>query len=156
VSDTASLRPLRRDEYAALLERALVLYADDMIAAGVDPEVARSKSERDHAALLPDGVDTPGHSLYAIDAGGERVGYLWLAEREGELGRNLFVYAVEVDEGRRGRGLGRAAMLFAEDEARRRGFPKIALNVFGGNDAARRLYDSLGYRETAVYMEKAL
>jgi ribosomal protein S18 acetylase RimI-like enzyme len=47
-------------------------------------------------------------------------------------------------------------MVFAEEEARRRGFAKIALNVFGGNDVARGLYTSLGYRETAVYMEKTL
>ena len=45
-------------------------------------------------------------------------------------------------------------MEFAEDEARRRGIAKVALNVFGGNELARRLYVSLGYQETAVHMEK--
>ena len=45
-------------------------------------------------------------------------------------------------------------MQFAEDEARRRGIVKVALNVFGGNAVARRLYASLGYQETAVHMEK--
>ena len=33
---------------------------------------------------------------------------------------------------------------------------RIALNVFGGNDAARDLYRSLGYRAAAVFMEKEL
>ena len=51
---------------------------------------------------------------------------------------------------------GRAAMEFTEDEARRRGITKVSLNVFGGNDVARSLYLSLGYRETAIYMEKPL
>ncbi|HZU20875.1 MAG TPA: GNAT family N-acetyltransferase [Gaiellaceae bacterium] len=150
------VRPLRADEYEAFLERALVEYAADMVRAGVEPAVARAKSERDHATLLSDGVDTPGHSLYAIVDGGERVGYLWLAERDAELGRSLFVYAIRVDEPYRRRGLGRAAMVFAEEEARRRGFARIGLNVFSGNDVARGLYASLGYRETATYMEKAL
>jgi ribosomal protein S18 acetylase RimI-like enzyme len=45
-------------------------------------------------------------------------------------------------------------MVFAEEEARRRGIAKVALNVFGGNAVARRLYRSLGYAETAVHMEK--
>jgi GNAT superfamily N-acetyltransferase len=47
-------------------------------------------------------------------------------------------------------------MLLAEEEARRRGIPRLALNVFGGNNVARRLYTSLGYVENAVAMSKAL
>jgi len=147
---------MQASEYPAFRARSLENYAGDMISAGIDPEPARAKSERDHAAALPHGVDTEGHSLYVIDDGGEHAGYLWLAERDGEFGRNLFVYAVEVDEAHRGRGLGRLAMVFTEDEARRRGIPKVALNVFGANDVARGLYRSLDYREIAVHMEKAV
>jgi len=47
-------------------------------------------------------------------------------------------------------------MQFAEADARRRGMAAIALNVFGGNDVARGLYRSLGYRELAVAMRKDL
>jgi ribosomal protein S18 acetylase RimI-like enzyme len=68
----------------------------------------------------------------------------------------IWVYGVEIDASFRGRGLGRAAMLFVEDEARRRGIPRIALNVFGGNEVARGLYCSLGYDEVAVEMAKAV
>jgi ribosomal protein S18 acetylase RimI-like enzyme len=153
VSD-APLRLLRPDEYPSFVERARATYVGDMIAAGVDADVANAKAEQDFPRLLTNGLDTPGHFIYAIVDGGEPAGILWLAERSDDLGRNLFVYGVEVDPGHRGRGLGRAAMEFAEAEARRRGLPKVALNVFGGNDAARRLYLSLGYTETAVHMEK--
>ena len=147
------MRPLAPEEWEPFVVRAKAFYEADMTAAGIDPALARTKAEDDFAALLPDGASTPGQLIYAIDDGG-LAGYLWLAERRGELGHNLFVYAVEVDEERRGRGLGRLAMRFAEDEARRRGIPRVALNVFGGNEIARRLYSSLGYRETAVHMEK--
>ena len=150
----AAVRPLRADEYEAFVERALDTYAGDMVAAGIDAQVARAKAAQDLPALLSNGLDTPGHFIYAIVDDGEPAGLLWLADRDGELGRSLFVYAVEVDEDRRGRGLARAAMEFAEAEARRLGIPKLALNVFGGNDAARSLYRSLGYRNTAVHMEK--
>jgi ribosomal protein S18 acetylase RimI-like enzyme len=45
-------------------------------------------------------------------------------------------------------------MVFAEEEARRRGIGRVALNVFGGDEVARGLYRSLGYEENAVAMSK--
>jgi ribosomal protein S18 acetylase RimI-like enzyme len=89
-----------------------------------------------------------------IEANGERVGELWLAEREVQLRRVLWVYEVRVRERYRGRGFARAAMELAELEAKRRGLSHVALNVFGGNDPARGLYRSLGYSEDAVSMSK--
>jgi len=148
------VRPLRDDEYDLFVGRGLAFYVSDMVAAGIDPEVAQAKADHDLPNLLPDGLATLGHSMYAIEDDGRFAGYLWLCDRDGELGHSLFVYAIEIDEEFRGRGLGRAAMQFAEEEARRRGIAKLALNVFGGNAVARRLYLSLGYRETAVHMEK--
>lgn len=150
------VRPLRPDEYSAFVERAMATYVGDMIAAGLDVALARAKADRDFSALLPQGLDTPRHFIYAILDKGRPAGLLWLADRDDELGRSLFVYGVEIDEDHRGRGLGRAAMEFAETEARRIGIPRVALNVFGGNDGARSLYLALGYRETAVHMEKRL
>jgi ribosomal protein S18 acetylase RimI-like enzyme len=47
-------------------------------------------------------------------------------------------------------------MLLAEAEARRRGYNRIGLNVFGGNDVARKLYRSLGYAENAIVMSKTV
>ena len=66
--------------------------------------------------------------------------------------RALFIYDIYVDPAWRGRGLGRAAMLLADEEARVRGIRRVELNVFGGNAVARRLYLSLGYVERAVLM----
>jgi ribosomal protein S18 acetylase RimI-like enzyme len=123
---------------------------------GVDEQVAREKAERDHAALLPDGLASEGHHLFVVEDDGEVVGSLWLADRNDDLGRSMFVYAVGIDEGFRGRGAGRGAMEFAEGFARERGHTSISLNVFGGNDVARGLYRSLGYSEQAVLMKKEL
>ncbi len=87
-----------------------------------------------------------------IEVDGEPAGDLWLAEREETMEPCLFVYDIHLDE--ECRGYGRAAMLFAEEEARRRGIDRVALNVFGGNEVARGLYRSLGYEENAVAMSK--
>ncbi|HST15203.1 MAG TPA: GNAT family N-acetyltransferase [Gaiellaceae bacterium] len=151
---TPVIRPLREDEYDGFIARGMAFYVDDMVRAGIDRDVAQAKADTDLPQLLSEGLATPSHFMYAIEDDGSFAGYLWLCDRDGELGHSLFVYAVEIDEEFRGRGLGRAAMVFAEEEAQRLGIAKVALNVFGGNEVARGLYLSLGYTETAVHMEK--
>jgi len=149
------VRPMTASEFDAWLPIARTGYAEDMIAnGGVGPEQAHAKAAVDFATLLPVGLDSEGQWLYAIEEDGDPAGDLWIAEREADVGRTLFVYDVHVHESRRGRGLGRQAMLFVEDEARRRGIPRVALNVFGGNEVARGLYRSLGYYEAAIWMAK--
>ena len=151
---SVQLRPMTAAEYDVWLPEAKRGYASDIARAGASEEAARAKAERDFPALLPDGVATDGQWLYAIVEDDEPVGVLWVAERDGDFGTSLFVYDVQIGEAHRGRGLGRAAMLLAEDEARRRGIATVTLNVFGGNDVARNLYRSLDYAEMAIYMLK--
>jgi ribosomal protein S18 acetylase RimI-like enzyme len=152
---TAVVRSMTPDEYVVWQPRHEREYAENMIDfGGVDPEAARVKAKQDFERLLAEGLDTAGHSFYIVDDDGAPAGSLWVAERDDEQGTFLFVYDVNVDEARRGRGLGRAAMQFAEEEAKRRNIPRVLLNVFGGNDVARSLYRSLGYDEMAVWMVK--
>ncbi|MDP9250357.1 MAG: GNAT family N-acetyltransferase [Chloroflexota bacterium] len=153
----AGLRPMRPDEYPAMVAASKAGYAQDMtVNGGLPAEVARRKAETDFATILPDGLATPGHAIFVVEVDKQPVGRLWIAERTAHGGRSLFIYDIEIDEEHRGRGFGRAAMLLAEEEARARGLGRIELNVFGGNEVARRLYRSLGYRETAVQMAKDL
>jgi GNAT superfamily N-acetyltransferase len=145
------LRPLREDELDDWVSRSREGYAREMIEHGGFPEAeAREKAREDFATHLR----TARHGVFALedDSSGERIGDLWVAELRGALA----VLDVYVAEGVRGRGYGRAAMLLAEDEARRRGFERINLNVFAGNAVARSLYESLGYEERSVYMSKSL
>ena len=152
-----AIRPMRDDEFAVWLPLMRERYAADMVEqAGMSPDRATAKAEHDTERLFPGGVPAPQHSVYVIEVDGESAGDLWLTEREETMEPCLFVYDITVDERHRGRGYGRAAMLFAEEEARRRGVDRVALNVFGGNEVARRLYRSLGYEENAVAMSKKL
>ena len=156
-SPAASLRPMRADEFPAFMDSSKRGYARDIQEnGGQTAEFAKRKSDEDHAAILPDGLETPGHALFVVEADGEQVGVLWLAERDSGGRRVYWIYDVEIDERHRGRGYGRAAMLLAEEEAKRRGLSRIELNVFGGNDVARGLYRSLGYVENSVQMAKDL
>ena len=156
----ARLRPLREDELGPFIEHGKEAYARDMVEnAGLTPEQAGKKSANDFDKLMPNGRVPQGHYLVAIEDGetGERVGDIWFAERTNDFDSTAaFVYWIEVWEQFRGRGFGKQAMILLEDEVRTRGLSRIALNVLGGNDAARSLYHSLGYAETAVWMRKGI
>ena len=68
----------------------------------------------------------------------------------------FIVFDIEIVADARGRGLGRSAMLAAERFALDLGRKTIGLNVFGPNERARRLYDSLGYQVVSTSMTKHL
>ena len=146
---------MRDDEFERWLPTMRDGYAEDMVVnGGLSEERAREKAVNDVERLFPEGRTAPDQSVFVIEADGRPVGDLWVAAREGDVQDGLWIYDVRVHEAERGRGYGKAAMLFAEEEARRRGFDRIGLMVFGGNDVARSLYRSLGYAENAVFMSK--
>jgi ribosomal protein S18 acetylase RimI-like enzyme len=148
---TVTLRPLNEDEVAEVAPKIEQEYAEDIERnGGLPAEEARRKAAQDVPAVLADGAN----DLYAVEDGGERVGYLWVGERELQGRRVLWIWDVFVETEHRGRRLGRKAMELAEEEAHRRGLDRIELNVFGGNEVARSLYRSLDYEEVAVVMGK--
>lgn len=154
---TVRLRPLTAAEYPDFLVASKAGYAEGIeLHGGQTREAARQKAEADFPAVLPAGLDTPGHTIFVVEADGVAVGRLWLAERTLGGRRVIYVYDIAIHPEHQGRGYGRAAMLLAEDEARARGCGRIELNAFGGNEVARGLYRSLGYVETSVQMAKDL
>jgi ribosomal protein S18 acetylase RimI-like enzyme len=151
------LRPMRNNEFADWLPQMRDDYARSMIEeGGVSPESASQRAAAQTEQLFPGERPSVEQLVFVVEADGEAVGELWLADRDDVLQRCLFVYQIHIAEAHRGRGCGKAAMLLAEEEARRRGLDRLALNVFGRNTVARRLYRSLGYDENAIAMSKAL
>jgi ribosomal protein S18 acetylase RimI-like enzyme len=152
-----TLRPMGVDEFARWLPKVRDFYAQDMVTnGGASEDEAQRKAIADTEQLFPGDQPCADQFVFVIEADGEQVGELWMAERESGFGRSLWIYDVHVQERYRGRGYGKEAMLLAETEGRRRGFDRIELNVFGGNEVARSLYRSLGYTESAVIMRKHL
>ena len=148
-----ALRPLRDDEYAAWDAQHRREYARGLVEhAGLTSEEAEAKVARDIPAVLPEGLATPDVHVWAAEADGRRVGTVFFGLR----GNEAWLYEITIDEGERGRGYGRAAMLALEAEVRALGHDRLALNVWGGNEVARGLYRSLGYAEQAVHMRKLL
>lgn len=157
-ADTVS-RPMTREEFHAWLEAAIVEYGQRLTAPGMTAEQGVAASRAEHARMLPAGRDTPGMTFLVLEAaaGGDRLGTLWLGERDlPGLGPVPYVWDVEVRAEHRGRGHGRTLMRLAEHTAPATGAGALALHVVEGNTPARRLYESLGYRDIAVNAIKAL
>jgi hypothetical protein len=107
-------------EFDAWLPSVQVGYAEELIMNGImDPAAARVKADAATAQFFPGGQPSPEQLVFVIEAGGERVGELWLAGREERLRRVLWVYELRVRERYRGRGLrpGVAASSIARAES---------------------------------------
>jgi ribosomal protein S18 acetylase RimI-like enzyme len=153
------LRPITAEEFPAWRAAFGRSYAAGIAEhAGMSEADAARKADDDFARLMADGYETAGmHMLVIEDAAGETVGRICYSVGPDPAGNDrVFLFEIFVDGGARGRGYGRAAMLALEEETRRHGLDRIALNVFGGNEVARGLYRSLGYVERAVLMSKSL
>ncbi|MEU6310488.1 GNAT family N-acetyltransferase [Streptomyces sp. NPDC047014] len=151
-------RPMTRAEFDAWLETVVTGYAPRLTAPGMTPEQGLAASRAEHARMLPDGPDTEGHTFQLLEGpGGSVLGTVWTGRLDlPGLGPVPYVYDVEVAPEHRGHGHGRSLMLLAERTAHEAGARHIGLHVAEGNTPARRLYVSLGYRDTTVNATKEL
>ena len=88
------------------------------------------------------------HAALIAEDDGVPVGFLLMLESlpDEVTGQDqAFIAYMAVERDRRGGGIGAALLSAAEDEARRRGLPYMALMVTEENAAARALYERAGY-----------
>lgn len=150
--------PMPADAFAEFRARHLADQAPAFAASfGISVADARARAEATFAAMLPEGINTPGQSFFSVlDDAGSRAGHLWFQEREFFGIKKLFVADIYLSDEFRGRGLGSAVFGWLETHARQLGYTEVALHVFGANDRARRLYERLGFVPTSVQMSKRL
>jgi len=155
--DTLRLRPMTDAEFALFRTRAVRDYAADKLKAGEWPaERAEELAEAQTDHLLPEGPRTPGMLLLMAETDQDGpVGYAWLALTGQEPDR-AWIYDIAIDEEKRGKGYGRALLNGLEAAAFEHGCGSIGLNVFAGNDVARRLYERAGFHLTSIQMAKPL
>ncbi|MFF7279889.1 GNAT family N-acetyltransferase [Streptomyces griseorubiginosus] len=145
-------RPMTQAEFGPWAERGIEEYARDWSERGVPEAEARARSRKDHQQLVARGLTTEEALYSVLEHDGVRVGFLWVEF----IADKAFVYDVETEEPFRGRGHGRSLMLLAESQAIASGRRVLGLNVFAGNTAAERLYESLGYETVGYSMYKSL
>lgn len=137
------------------LDRVRAAYVVDLVSSGIgEAEASRTATEQE-AAAFPDGRPANGHVVFSVVVDDDEVGDLWIGPRAPDDDDHWWVWDIENDEAWRGRGIGGAAMELAEREARNRGCVEIGLSVIADNPA-RRMYESLGYREASIRMRKPL
>jgi ribosomal protein S18 acetylase RimI-like enzyme len=144
-------------EFAAYRARSIKGYAAEHVRAGNwSPSQAEELAAKETDDLLPDGVDTPGMLLLAAEtASAGLIGIVWVELKHRQT-TGAWIYDIEIIPDQRGRGYGRDLLRAAEREVEKLGVKSIALNVFGGNRAARHLYESSGYEITSLFMRKRL
>jgi GNAT superfamily N-acetyltransferase len=99
-----------------------------------------------------------GSTLLIADDDGRPAGFVFLehgtdyftGERHGHLGM------IAVTDAAEGRGIATTLLRTAEDWARAEGYVRLTLNVFDGNDRARRVYERCGYQVETLKYVKAL
>lgn len=148
------LVPKSDDEVARWLPVAMSAYVQSRIRAGDSPEQAAAAEQTSREQFFPDGRLIEGHFLFTVMVDADDAGWLWIGPTLD--GASWYIWDIEVHESHRGRGVGRATMLLAEDFARSQGGTTMRLNVFGYNTPAIRLYDSLGYETAAIHKQKRL
>ena len=154
-----ALRPMKAAEFQRYLKPAIRDYAQMHIRAGdVEPKQALRRAKADYAELLPKGLASPGHHLYAITLadGGKQIGMVWFEIKQRHGKRKAFIFDFAIDKVQRGKGLGTRAMSLIEQQAKVLGAVAVDLHVFGHNTAARGLYEKCGYRYTGMHMSKDL
>jgi ribosomal protein S18 acetylase RimI-like enzyme len=157
IMSDVTLRPMTDDEFEEWQQALAVDYAADKVAAGAwAEEGAVERAREESRGLLPDGARTDRMLIFrAVDAEGAPVGRAWVAlDPPRSVPGTAFLYDIEVDEGARGRGFGRALLAAVEAAAREAGATALELNVFGPNDVAFRLYESSGFVTTSRQMRK--
>jgi len=156
---TVTLRPMTDAEFAEFRAATARAFADELVATGGwSPEEALERALQGSAELLPQGLETRGMLLFtAVLDDGTPIGRLWLGLTHPRGAPDCaFVYDIEVAEGHRGGGLGRALLAAGEDVVRSHGVPAVELNVFADNTRAIGLYASAGYRVVTQQMRKDL
>jgi ribosomal protein S18 acetylase RimI-like enzyme len=153
------LVPMGEDDFRAYSARAVPRYAEDNIKAGAwDPATALEKAERTYRKLLPDGVESENQHLHSIvdEEQDSKIGMIWfMVQRAGGV-PSAYICDFEIFEQFRRRGYARRALLALEDRLRAEGVSRIELHVFAHNQAARSLYEKLGYESTGINMAKRL
>lgn len=157
------IRPMSPDEYARFYKLSRDQQAADLIKSeGISREQATLRADEELAQLLPEGIDTPGHSLMCIAADdGSQAGYIWYMYEECEDVQQVFLCDLMIFPAERRKGYARAAIACMERDAHQHGCTESVLFVDSANMPAQSLYSAQGYAtlrafEGGVYMKKAL
>ncbi len=149
------IRPAAESDEAALGRLGAALMRQHH---GTDPRrfILTSRPEAGYGRFLVSALEDPDYLVQVAERGNEIVGYVF-AGIESTSWRDLrgpcgFIHDVYVHESVRRLGTGRELLRSAIAWIHSKGMSQIVLWTMPGNDAARHLFASMGFRETMVEM----
>lgn len=117
-----------------------------LCALGREGELLGVVGFKSHKGAFVGGTATDFVAVYGLAGAALRIGLIWLLQSDTENERFL-IDGLIVAPHVRGRGVGTALLHAMRQEAGRRGYREVRLDVADGNDGARALYQRLGFRE---------
>lgn len=152
------LVPMNELEFEMYLQYSIQEYAQEQEKSGraSEDEGAR-EAEQQYQQLLPQGLQTPDHTLCLIVDEGrhQNVGVLWFDQRVQEDERQVCINDIVIFEEFRQRGYAKRAMQQLEMQAAELGATSVSLRVFEPNAAMRILYERLKYMVANMDMSKS-
>ena len=152
---TPTIRPFHEED-RALYQRIAPRLIPSETASPRDPAAMEAFFHR----LAGGAVDQPAGAgtFVAVDEHDTPLGLIaLLPDKDYFTGHGrAYVEVLVVAPEAEGKGVGAALMRFAEQWARERGMREVVLDVFAGNEHARRFYERVGYRTDHLRMVKPL
>lgn len=151
------LEPLPRVEFPGWAAAVRARFADQRVQSGTwSTAEAPGRAEQLLTQLLPDGLNTPGHRVWAARQGPTGLGWAWLRVEDATGGGDGFLFDVALTPGASGRGLGPVVMDAVETAAAASGVATVWVLVFTADTATAALVLGRGYHPAATQMRLRL
>ena len=128
----------------------------------IRPDIFRAGAQKYDESALAAILADPARPIFVAAEGNFVLGYCFCVHERCQNDpvltdrKELYIDDLCVDEGRRGRGIARALYAHTLEYARAQGCNYICLNVWEGNDTARRFYELAGMTPRKTFMEMKL
>lgn len=153
---------IRRAEDRDLNSINSLLYQVLEVHANLFPEIFIPGTKKYRDEELLEIIHDDLRPIFVYEEEGEVVGYAFCIVREIKGlpnlfdSRELYIDDLCVDEKCRGKHIATKLYEHVVEYAGKEGFDKIVLNVWEGNDSARRFYEKMGMRPLKTVMEQKL
>ena len=128
----------------------------------IRPDIFRGGAQKYDEAALAEILADPSRPIFVAVKGGFVMGYCFCIHEDCPgnsvltARKELYIDDLCVDASCRGQGIARALYAHTTDYAKTCGCDYITLNVWEGNDNARRFYELAGMTPRKTYMEMKL
>lgn len=141
---------------------ARLLYQVHRVHSTIRPDLFRQESRKYSDAQLEDILQDPNKPVLVAEVNGKVGGYAFCVFQEHQNDasltdiKTLYIDDICVDEAMRKHHLGRSLYQAAENLARSSGCYNVTLNVWQGNEGAKRFYEDCGMSVQKTGMERIL